>query len=534
MALFPCRRITIPQHTVPSTVCVSFGCWSALPAGMQQLSATHKQQPCAASIQQQAQRANIRAAVTATTACQQEAQISRRDALVASLLACSSFCATPPAMASVPEVAAAGQWGLPFSLPAPPEPVRFPRKALNLRFAVLLMVSHTLFQTQLHTHRGCVRHRQQRDTQWLLHTAEKCWISMRLLVLLLLQRSGFDAVNALDFIPMDKFEAKFWKLRQTELEGYNLLYAPLKPRQGDLTGALMSHNMLPHRYTLSSLLRRTGLDVRVAAHAVLCCVQTPSTLTSSASASLPPSAGRWAHRSSCSTSTRRCAHQVQARTTPVRQAHKWWRGQSSLLTTRSCRITFSTQQVRHRTGAAVAYGPWAQLLGWACSQLNDWGCQGHACMHAICVFSEVSPTPACAAVTGDLMYQGLLNGFQGETFGGPAPPKADASIQQLAVGVQQLLDCMVAKGYAISAAVTDVQPGNSSSTAGSAAGGSFSVTVNGPCNLWAVSALKARNSKVINAYDVMVTAAWMRTGGFSAAPEVELLDSGLAQRWTIL
>lgn len=154
-----------------------------------------------------------------------------------------------------------------------------------------------------------------------------------------------------------------------------------------------------------------------------------------------------------------------------------------------------------------------------------------ACVHATCVFSEVSLTPACAAA-GDLMYQGLLNGFQGETFGGPAPPKADASIQQLAAGVQQLLDCMVAKGYAISAAVTDVQPGSTS--AGSAAGGSFSVTINGPCNLWAVSALKARNSKVINAYDVMVTAAWMRAGGFSAAPEVELLESGLAQRWTIL
>lgn len=66
----------------------------------------------------------------------------------------------PAAVASVPEIAAAGQWGLPFSLPAPPEPVRFPRKALNLRFAVLLM------------------------------------------------RSSFDAVNALDFIPMDKFEVR--------------------------------------------------------------------------------------------------------------------------------------------------------------------------------------------------------------------------------------------------------------------------------------------------------------------------------------
>jgi hypothetical protein len=141
------------------------------------------------------------------------------------------------------------------------------------------------------------------------------------------------------------------------------------------------------------------------------------------------------------------------------------------------------------------------------------------------------------ATAGDLMYQGLLNGFQGEQFGGPAPPKADASIQQLAAGVQQLLDCMVAKGYAISAAVTDIQPSDSSSggsTRGSSSRGGFTVTVNGPCNLWALSALKSRNSKVVNAYDIMVTAAWLRAGGLSATPEVELFESGLTQRWSFV
>jgi hypothetical protein len=47
-----------------------------------------------------------------------------------------------------------------FSLPSPPEPVLFPRKMLNLKFAVLLM------------------------------------------------RSAYEAVDALDFIPMDKFQIK--------------------------------------------------------------------------------------------------------------------------------------------------------------------------------------------------------------------------------------------------------------------------------------------------------------------------------------
>lgn len=33
-------------------------------------------------------------------------------------------------------------------------------------------------------------------------------------------------------------QARFWKLRQSELEGYNLLYSPLRMRQGDLTDPL--------------------------------------------------------------------------------------------------------------------------------------------------------------------------------------------------------------------------------------------------------------------------------------------------------
>jgi hypothetical protein len=100
---------------------------------------------------------------------------------------------------------------------------------------------------------------------------------------------------------------------------------------------------------------------------------------------------------------------------------------------------------------------------------------------------------------------------------------------------------MVAKGYAISATVTDIQPYSSSSSSSSGSNnsqpppaGSFTVTVTGPCNLWALNALKARNSKVINAYDVMVTAAWLRAGGRRPqAAEVELFDSGLIERWTV-
>eukprot|EP01025_Chloroclados_australasicus_P065062 TRINITY_DN8802_c0_g1_i4.p1 TRINITY_DN8802_c0_g1~~TRINITY_DN8802_c0_g1_i4.p1 ORF type:complete len:367 (-),score=26.50 TRINITY_DN8802_c0_g1_i4:253-1248(-) len=77
-----------------------------------------------------------------------------------------------------------------FNVLFPPEPVKIPRKTLNESFAVLLM------------------------------------------------RSCYEAVDALDFVPMDKFQVKFWKLRQSELEPYTLQYSPVKVRMGELSDPL--------------------------------------------------------------------------------------------------------------------------------------------------------------------------------------------------------------------------------------------------------------------------------------------------------
>ncbi|KAI5067335.1 hypothetical protein GOP47_0017863 [Adiantum capillus-veneris] len=77
-----------------------------------------------------------------------------------------------------------------FILPLPPPPVLFPRKNLSRKFAVLLM------------------------------------------------RSAYDAADELDFIAMDKFQMKFWKLRQSEVEPYTLQYRPLNVKYGDLTDPL--------------------------------------------------------------------------------------------------------------------------------------------------------------------------------------------------------------------------------------------------------------------------------------------------------
>lgn len=51
-------------------------------------------------------------------------------------------------------------------------------------------------------------------------------------------RSSYDVVDELDFIPMDRFQVKFWKLRQGELQPYALLYQPLRIKYGDLTDPL--------------------------------------------------------------------------------------------------------------------------------------------------------------------------------------------------------------------------------------------------------------------------------------------------------
>eukprot|EP00878_Enallax_costatus_P028133 GHUV01030348.1.p1 GENE.GHUV01030348.1~~GHUV01030348.1.p1 ORF type:complete len:242 (+),score=21.70 GHUV01030348.1:596-1321(+) len=159
--------------------------------------------------------------------CSGEAAVSRcssgsfrRRAMLASLGNLAAFIAPVTAQAAFPELAPPQNAGLaerlsralPFPFPmVTPEPVRFPRKPLDQRFAVLLM------------------------------------------------RSSYDAVDQLDFIPRQSFEANFWKLRQSELEGYNYLYDPLKMRQGDLTGKQQQHHRRQCPCTsLSAAVQRCG------------------------------------------------------------------------------------------------------------------------------------------------------------------------------------------------------------------------------------------------------------------------------------
>ncbi|KAF8072882.1 iolC [Scenedesmus sp. PABB004] len=137
------------------------------------------------------------------------------------------------------------------------------------------------------------------------------------------------------------------------------------------------------------------------------------------------------------------------------------------------------------------------------------------------------PAHAAAAAAGDLIYDGLRNGFRGEQFGGPPPAPRGADVAALAAGAGALLDVMVGRGYALRAEVGDVAP-----APGGGPGGGFTVRVTGPCNLWSMAALGARRALVTNAYDVMAVDAWLHASGRAGAFELQLTESGLEERWT--
>ena len=116
-------------------------------------------------------------------AAQKAVALVDRDVRVAS--ASSADLARPSAPNAYLPKSAGG-----FSLPLPPEPVRFPRTKLNLRLAVLLL------------------------------------------------RYGYETVDAMDVLPIDSFQVKFWKALQAEWEPYKFQYAPLVIEQGKLEDPL--------------------------------------------------------------------------------------------------------------------------------------------------------------------------------------------------------------------------------------------------------------------------------------------------------
>ncbi|KAL3147223.1 hypothetical protein ABBQ32_002719 [Trebouxia sp. C0010 RCD-2024] len=266
---------------------------------------------------------------------------------------------------------------LDFSHLVQPEPVAFPRKALDQRFAVLLL------------------------------------------------RSTYDAVDALDFIAMDQFQIQFWKTRQAEYEPYLLQYSPIRVRQGDLTDPLYFDFISFAQYSTVCTTVPKGLQVFKEY-----CEDCPD--------------------------------------------------QSKLV----------------RRDAS---------------------------------FKDNNSLPTQIAIrTGDLIYDGLRNGFREETFPGTPAPLTPSQAAQVPLQVQKLLDVFVDRGFAIKAQVT----ADTTAAGKSSGGGSFSVRLEGPANLWGVGALQSRQAMMVDAVDAMTVQAYLRASGFTSEYSLQRSSTAIEQRWT--
>lgn len=120
----------------------------------------------------------------------------------------------------------------------------------------------------------------------------------------------------------------------------------------------------------------------------------------------------------------------------------------------------------------------------------------------------------------------LREGFRGEAYGCPAALPPTASVEELAAGVQAMLDVFVKNGYAIRARVENVQ-------ARSAGGGTWTVVVEGGANLWGLQTLQFRNALVTDAFDAFAILAFLEESGFKGKFEIDADGSLAEQTWSV-
>ena len=126
---------------------------------------------------------------------------------------------------------------------------------------------------------------------------------------------------------------------------------------------------------------------------------------------------------------------------------------------------------------------------------------------------------------GDKVYDGLLNGFRGETFTGtPSPLPPNSSIYKVVDGVRSLLDVMLNAGYALKSTVSRSETDD---------GQSFEVSITGPATLWGITALQYQRSPVSNAYDALAIGAFLRASGFQPSCDLTLNEIGWVEKWTL-
>lgn len=134
---------------------------------------------------------------------------------------------------------------------------------------------------------------------------------------------------------------------------------------------------------------------------------------------------------------------------------------------------------------------------------------------------------AYAQRVGDKIFAGLRDGFEDELFGGPAacpPAAADARFTCAVEGVKALLAVFVARGFAFSGDVLDVD----------AAARRFRVRLGGAATLWSLQALAARASTPTCDFVGFTIAAFLRASGWAdAAYTSQASSTALEHEWQL-
>ena len=130
---------------------------------------------------------------------------------------------------------------------------------------------------------------------------------------------------------------------------------------------------------------------------------------------------------------------------------------------------------------------------------------------------------AYARLVGDKLFAGLRDGFEDEVFGGPAAcaaPDFSCAVD----GVRALLAVFVARGYAFSGDVLDVD----------AEARRFKVRLGGAATLWAMQSLAARASTPTCDFVGYTLAAFLRASGWAdAAYTAQASSTALEQEWQL-
>eukprot|EP00798_Chlamydomonas_sp_ICE-L_P021921 gene21921-28966_t len=429
-----------------------------------------------------------------------------------------------------------------------PEPVMFPRKAVDQRFAVLLM------------------------------------------------NSSYKAVDSLDFVPM----VRFWKLRQSEQEGYGLQYSPLKPKVGDLTDPLyfdfiafsqyaaISEQMRKPQSTFTEFCEDCGYQKKLVQRMAPPCLATPEEFCEDCGYQkklvqrmAPPCLAT--PEEFCED----CGYQkklVQRMAPPCLATPEEFCedcGYQKKLVQRMappCLVTpeefcedcgYQRKVVQRMAPPCLAtpeefcedcgyQKKLVQRMAPPCLATPEEFCEDCGYQKKLvqrmappclatpeewcedCVDQKklvqrnASPTADAALpdeffnLVGDNIYDGLVNGFRGlvkgfldEVFGAPPPAKKGASVEQLTSDINTILSIMVDRGYALKANVVNVDDAG------------FKIKVQGSINLWGISALNYRRSVVVNSYDAMVIGAYLRASGRAGLYETEYNNVGYEQVWTL-